>query len=115
MKVSVSILIIALSSMIWATAGCDRRTASAPPATQPDPWQAQLDEMRKSYESNQIKLMVDWRRAVHDAQAGDLDADKLSQEISDLQQRLSEKRSQLDEWNRQLVAELDRRGLSHGH
>jgi hypothetical protein len=91
--------------------GCDRHSADKAPAP-PDPWKAKLDALRAQYEANQATLLADWRSALRDAQAGDVDADKLAVEIANLRQRMGENQARLEGWDKELVTELHRRGIN---
>ena len=77
----------------------------------PDPWKDRLAEWRKTYEQNGEKLRVDWMAAMERATKGDLDADRLAQEIVSLTRHVEEQTGKLDTWDREIVKEMQRRGL----
>ena len=79
-----------------------------------DPWQAKLDAMRRKYEANEAKLLADWRTAMGEVASGDLDADRLSREVSELVRLVSESTTKLESWNRDLRNELAQRGTTWG-
>jgi hypothetical protein len=96
-------------------AGCNRRGRGSPATQAPpspavvDPWNEKLEQMRREYAANEAKMLADWRGAVKDAQAGDLDALKIDHEIQDLRQELKQNEGTLRNWDRQLIEELARR------
>ena len=96
---------------VLATSGCSK-PAPAAAAPQPDPWQAKLSAWQNEYESNEAKLLADWPAAFRQAKVGDLDANKLVQEIDDFSHELNDQREKLEQWNRELAEELKRRGIT---
>jgi hypothetical protein len=101
--------------LLTLLSGCkktDGTSAASLPAPVPDPWQANLAEIRKSYEQNKEKLRVDWRAALVEAQAGDLNADALDRDIVGLSAQLQRSTTALNEWDNELVTEIKKRGLT---
>jgi hypothetical protein len=97
----------------WNGCGCGGGTSRVSTSTAVvDPWQAKLDQMRKEYAANESKMLADWRGAVKDAQAGDLDATKLDHEIKDLRQEVERNRQVLTNWDAQLADEVARRSAA---
>jgi hypothetical protein len=99
--------------LVVGMAGCDRKSGSPPPAVlapPADPWSARLATYRGQYAANQQKLQADWNAALQEAKAGDPDSDRLSHDISDLIEEIHHDRDVLQNWDRELTAELERRG-----
>lgn len=113
---SAGLIVISLL-LLTLLSGCKKTDDTAtvsPSAPAPDRWQVNLAEIRKSYEQNQAKLRVDWRAALAEAQAGDLNADALDRDIVGLSAKLQRSTAALNEWDDQLVAEIEKRGLNAG-
>ena len=97
---------IALAFAVSCLVGCEKR---AQPPTPPNPnavWEQKLKEIREEYEKDQQKLQSDWRLALQDALKGDLDADQLAKEISDLRHQIEIDRNKIRDWDEQVKKQL---------
>jgi hypothetical protein len=113
MRRAIEIVVLAGFAVLMAGGSCDDKTSAPPPASV-DPWIAKLQQLQAEYGRNLIKLNTDWKAALSEAQAGNLNADRLAARIADLRRELQENQARLEYWDAQLDAEIKNRDAGRG-